>query len=175
MAQQGEKSHGQLRRDDQIGIDAQPLSLLDKVGVVGFMGGVALAVDGEGKAPGDIVAAFAFQPADGAGPGSEAIVAQVHAKAHQMLGIHMQRHIVDDAVIGAAFILQGVLGLLQKALLLPADGKAEPHIHQIAQAALRVAFDGIKLLTHHRLDEGTGNGIDGAGRHGDPFFRKSFY
>ena len=92
-----------------------------------------------------------------------------------MLGIHMQRHIVDDAVIGAAFILQGVLGLLQKALLLPADGKAEPHIHQIAQAALRVAFDGIKLLTHHRLDEGTGNGIDGAGRHGDPFFRKSFY
>lgn len=46
MAQQGEKSHGQLRRDDQIGIDAQPLSLLDKVGIVGFMGGVALAVDG---------------------------------------------------------------------------------------------------------------------------------
>ena len=103
--QQGENSRGQLRRDDQIGIDAQPLALLDKVGIVGFMGGVALAVDGEGKAPGDIVAAFAFQPADGAGPGSEAIVAQVHAKAHQMLGIHMQRHIVDDAVIGAVFIL----------------------------------------------------------------------
>ena len=87
----------------------------------------------------------------------------------------MQHHIVDDAVIGAVFILQGPLGLLKETLLFAACRTAKPHIHQIAQAALRVAFDGSKLLTHHRLDEGTGNGIDGAGRHGDPFFRKSFY
>ncbi len=64
--------------------------------------------------------------------------------------------------------------MLQKALLLPADGKAEPHIHQIAQAALQILM-ALSFLTHHRLDEGQGNGIDGAGRHGDPFFRKSFY
>ena len=86
----------------------------------------------------------------------------------------MQHRVVDDAVIGAAFVLQGKLSLLQKSLLRTGAGKAQPHIHQAAQAALRVAFNGIHLLAHHRLNEGTGNGIDGAWRHRGTFFLRFF-
>ena len=166
--QQRKQPDGQLRRQQQIGVDAQLFALLDEGGIGVLVGGKAILPDDKGKAPRDIAVAFGFQPADMPGACGKAIVPEIHTEAQEMVGIDVQGHIVDDAVVGAAFILQGLLRQLQDMLLLAPSGKVEPHIHQAAQAALRVVFDGGQLLPHHGLDEGAGDGIHGTVLHGEP-------
>ena len=61
---------------------------------------------------------------------------------------------------------------VEEVLLIGAGGKTEPHIHQITQAAFRVALNRIQFLPHDGLNKGAGDGIDRAWRHRGSFFLK---
>ncbi len=141
---------------EKIGVNAQCPPLVQQTETVRAGGGSG-ALQLQGDAPGNVKVLPGLRIPNLLGAQGPALQADVDAEGPQIYPVGAAYRVLHQVVIGAAAVLQHLLDGTDIALLKRSLGEGLPHIHQLAQAALRVLADVPNGTIHNGVQNGSGD------------------
>lgn len=100
-----------------------------------------LWIDLQNESPGNVALHFLFIGANFLGANGAGIVAEIHPKGEEMVGVGVGDNIANEMIIGAVFVLKHALNCGKDFLLKSSICALQCHVNQVADASFRIGFD----------------------------------